>query len=268
MGTCCFPNDKYYIDLFNQKYHNVCDSNTKIKLETKDCTLHNIGEEGFIKFCSLNLRKIIFLNLSHNNIEKIFALKDFKAPNLEKLDLSYNSINKIDIFIHLKYPLKELDLRYNSIDDITIFKNDNVFPTLTILFLNNNSYNSEDKENEDIMKHLNERMKKNMKNSSLEYKNNDDAYQNALKSVKTINDKFIIPNEKKINIFDKDVINRIETLKSKNEDEQKKFDECIQNINKFKSSMIKSINTLELKSNEASIDKKSNSSFLIDNQKN
>ena len=265
MGTCCFPNDIYNIDLFNKKYNDTDYENTKIELKTKECILHNIGEEGFIQFCSLNLIEITFLNLSNNNIENITALQNFKAPKLEKLDLSYNSIINIDILENLKYPLKELDLRYNAINDITIFKNDNVLPKLTKLFLNNNYFDSEDKENENIMIHLNERMKKNIENSCLEYKNNDSDYQSALTSIKTINDKFLDSSEKKINIFDKDAIDRIETLKNKNEGEKDQFDECIQNINKVQRSVIKSINTLKLKNSDGNINNSSNS-FLKDNE--
>ena len=250
--SCCYYRDIQKIDVFNIQFHSKENTNTKIGLETKKCTLNSIGQKGFIDFCSLYLSKITSLNLSNNNIEDITALEKFRAPYLEELDLSYNSIRKIDIFEKLKYPLKELDLRYNLIYDITIFKNDNIFPDLTKLYLNNNYFDSENIENENIINHLKERMIKKKENSDLKYKNNDINYEKGLKSVKTINDKFITQNEKKINIFDKDAIQRVETLKKDNEDQKELFDECIMNIDNAYKSILKSqsIKTLKVKSED------------------
>ena len=257
---CCSFIDIKNIDNFNKKFFRTENLNTKIKLETKKCILNNIGQEGFINFCSLYLKDITILNLSNNNIEDITALQNFRAPKLEKLDLSYNSINDITIFQKLKYPLKELDLRYNLITDITIFKNDNIFPKLTKLYLNNNDFDSENIENENIMNHLKERMEKNMEKYELQYINDDDSYKKGLRSVKTINDKFILPNdEKKINILDKDAIQRVGTLKKNNEGEKALFDECIQDIDIVQSKLI---NTLKLKSEDINnCDTNSSNSF-------
>ena len=220
---CCSSKDIKNIDQFNRKF--VADSfNTKIKLNTKKCTLKNIGQKGFNDFCSLNLKEITILNLSNNNIEDLTALKNFSAPKLEKLDLSNNSIRDIDIFQELKYPLTKLDLRYNLITDIKIFKDDNIFPKLTELYLDNNNFDSEkNEENENIMNHLKERMKKNMEKYKLKYENNDDN-----KSIKAKNDKFII-----INFSDKD--KRVETLKNDNKSEETSFDQLTYNTLRLKS---------------------------------
>ena len=88
--SCCYYTDIQKIDKFNIKFFSEEQSNTKISLETQKCILNSIGQEGFINFCSLYLRKIKTLNLSNNNIEDITPLLNFTAPSLEKLDLSYN----------------------------------------------------------------------------------------------------------------------------------------------------------------------------------
>lgn len=237
--SCCSTEDTINIDNFNKNYIEKNYDNTKIEVSMKNCKLHDIGQEGFKYFCSLHLKYIEILNLSNNNIEDITVLENFRAPKLKNLDLSYNSIKDINIFKEINYPLlEELDLRYNLIIDISIFKTDNIFPKLTKLYLNNNYFDSNDKENEDIMIHLNERMKKNFENSDLKYGNNDNNYKNVLKNIKTLKDKFIIDDDKnKINIFDKNAINKIETLKTnQNEDKevQAQFDEIIKNIKTLK----------------------------------
>ena len=216
---CCWYKDIENIDQFNRKF--VAERyNTKIELNTKKCRLNNIGQKGFSDFCFLNLKEITILNLSNNNIDDITVLKNFRGPKLEELDLSYNSIRDINIFQELKYPLKELDLRYNLIIDIKLFKDDNIFPKLTKLYLDNNFIDSKNEENENIMNHLKERMKKNMEKYIIKYENNDNNYKKRFKRIKTINDKFILPEENKINIFDKDKskLKPIKTLKLKNGD--------------------------------------------------
>ena len=199
------------INIFNKKYVQCDPYNTEIEDSTDYCILHNIGQEGFISFCKLLLPGIQYLCLSKNNISNINFFINFKAPSLVKLDLSYNIIKKIDILGKVSYPLKNLDLSNNKIDDINVFKKESILKNLQFLLLKNNNIDFNDENNKKILSKINERIKKNIKQDSLdsdESKNSDESIIEIYKAIKTINDKFKCD----LNIFDKNLINRIKKL--------------------------------------------------------
>ena len=200
------------INIFNEKYIQCDPYNTEIEDNTDYCILHNIGQEGFNSFCNLNLPCIKYLCLSKNNISNITFFKDFKAPSLVKLDLSYNIIKNIDIFEKVSYPLQNLDLSNNRINDISIFKKESTLKNLQYLSLKNNNINFNDKKNKEIMSQINERIKKNIIKDVVdedEISNDDDeTIQKMYDRIKTLNDKF----KSDLNVLDKDLIKRIKKL--------------------------------------------------------
>ena len=56
-----------------------------------------------------------YLNLSRNNLTDLSFLKDLKAPKLKKLDLSFNKIERLDVFMELNFPLEELYIQENDL---------------------------------------------------------------------------------------------------------------------------------------------------------
>ncbi|KAI4469668.1 hypothetical protein MML48_1g15684 [Holotrichia oblita] len=76
----------------------------------------SMASSGIISTPTLPLPNLIYLNLSHNNIENINRNTVQKLGKLKCLDLSYNSITHIPahLWIHLPH-LKTLDLSYNPI---------------------------------------------------------------------------------------------------------------------------------------------------------
>lgn len=207
----CSSDNLLIIKKFNEKYLECDVYNTEIEENTDYCILHNIGQEGFISFCKLLIPDIQYLCLSKNNISNINFFINFKAPSLVKLDLSDNIIQKIDILGKVSYPLKNLDLSNNKIKDINIFKKESIFKNLQFLLLKNNNIDFNDENNKKILSKINERIKKNIKQDSLdsdESKNSDESVIEMYKAIKTINDKFKCD----LNIFDKNLINRIKKL--------------------------------------------------------
>ena len=77
------------IKKFNEHYLKCDSKNTEIEKNIKECILLNIGQEGFVAFCNLQLLNIECLFLSNNNISNINFLEKFIAPHLLELDLSY-----------------------------------------------------------------------------------------------------------------------------------------------------------------------------------
>ena len=265
---CCLPGDTGKIDKFNKNYRNNDKDNSAITLGIIFCKLKYIGQNGFNEFCKLKLLQIQILRLGYNQISDIDCFENFEAPELKALGLECNYIVNIDIFGKVKYPLEELDLRYNKIKDITIFKEDTTLPKLKILLLNNNEYEKDKKKKKKIIEHLNERMKKNDKDSELQ-SNNDNNYKNLWKRILTLDNKFINDQKNKIELFDKHTVENLENLKNniKNEDDKKEIDDIIINISKLKDSIRTSgSKTLKL-SNEVEDNRINNSrSFEIKNE--
>ena len=270
---CCQPGDTGKIDKFNKNYRNNDKDNSAITLGIIFCKLKYIGQIGFNEFCKLKLLQIQILRLGYNQISDIDCFENFEAPQLKALGLECNYIVNIDIFGKVQYPLEELDLRYNKIKDITIFKEDTTLPKLKILLLNNNEYEKDNEDTKKIIEHLNERMKKNDKDSELQ-SNNDNDYKNLCKRIKTLNDKFI--NDQKINdqknkieLFGKYTVENLENFKNnnENEDEKKEIDDIVKKISKLKNSIKKSGSKTLTLSNNVEDNRINNSrSFEINNE--
>lgn len=233
---CCIETsviDK--IDSFMQEFGNLDSRNSIISEKMIECTLHEIGQIGFEKFCELKLKYIKVLYLGNNEIANITFLENCDFPHLEKLSLDRNKIKNVDVFEKVKYPLEYLDLTYNMINDISIFAKEKTLPNLKKLLLSENDFNSKDEKTQNILSNIKEKINKN-KNSELEY-SDDPSYQSVIKKINTINDKYINESQDKIGIFDKNIkqsLHRIKTQNNLNEEDGKEIDNLIPEITNIK----------------------------------
>jgi hypothetical protein len=98
-------------------------------------------------------KNVIDINVSHNSLESLIYFKELRCfLNLSKIDLSHNRIAgsfEIRINDYIAYNLEHIDLSYNSIDylDLLSFfdsKNQSCFPNLKTFKINNNKLRSFD----------------------------------------------------------------------------------------------------------------------------
>ena len=140
MGECACKEVQTIINQGPDKIHfpikndiNYCVNNTndsELDLKGKLNTLEN-----FKIFCNNKFPNLENLNLSSNNLTDISELKKLEAPKLKILDLRDNSIQNIDIFKELDFPLEELYLEGNGINNIEIFINAPILKNLKKLRL-------------------------------------------------------------------------------------------------------------------------------------
>ena len=100
----------------------------------------NIKNEEFHLLCKLNFKSLEELYLSNNHISNVEPLEKLKAPNLKKIDLSYNELTDVKSFKPLVINNKQvqyINLKNNSINDASTFK-DPVFIDKEIILDNNN----------------------------------------------------------------------------------------------------------------------------------
>ena len=246
------------ISKFNLLYNNKHEDNTEIVSFSEEITLLNIEQKGFFSLCSLKLNNLQILYLNYNNIENIETLENFYAPKLKYLDLSYNKIKNIAIFKKVKFPLEHLDLSNNVINNIDVFIDENTLKQLKNIFLNNNDFDFNDKNN-NIIKQLYKRASINnselfeksdiVNNVDIELKKiktvkkedslvnlpyNDKNYEVALQKIKEIN------NNLKTNfgIYEKDVIFKMKTIKNISQSDESIINDFQIYLSNLKSSVI------------------------------
>lgn len=221
---------------FNNKYKGKHEENTEVERTKDEIILHNIEQEGFNKLCYLKLYDLKILHLDYNNIYNIECLAHFKAPNLINLNLSYNKIQKIDIFKKVEFPLETLDLSYNVINNINIFKDEKTLPKLKNVLLKNNDIDFDDKKIKNIMTKLYERISLDNEESIVE-SNNDESYKLVLKNVKTINN---ISNTN-FGIFENNVILKMRTIKNLSEIHENMINEIEEFRSNYKKKSVNNI---------------------------
>lgn len=232
-----------------------------------------------------NLINLKELNLSYNNITKIQSLINCKFLNLENLNLSHNEIDDISCLENTKYfnKLQKLDLSFNKIKKLDKI---NIIKTLNYLNLLNNEisegildfigYNNiklvlTKKNNEVSFKYF----KENNENKNdldtpfiqLLYKVNNDNINSTLqiisfKGIKILelyefNDLGFLTNESlselkildiKSNIYDINVFNNIKFINIKEIKFNNVINKGFSSLNKFKSIKISKIEITEINS--------------------
>ena len=135
---------KILLDTFNSKLNtNFNGYETKIDLSNR-LILSNT-ELGILSL--LKLSNLEELNLKNNDIENIDALQNLNAPNLRILDISSNKIKDLSSLRSISFNLNKLEkinLSNNKITDIKILNNEDLFPEVQEINLENNyiNYNS------------------------------------------------------------------------------------------------------------------------------
>ena len=143
-------------------YLSLKSESEKISIDIKDkptLSLEGIfRQEDFLELCNKEFTKLKWLILSKNDLIDISPLKDLKAPNLRKIDLSNNQIKNItdnnNSSKYYNFPqLEELDLSYNMLTNIYDLKAFNT-PKLKIIDISFNNFNDNNlTQNIDIFKY-------------------------------------------------------------------------------------------------------------------
>ena len=113
----------------NLKNNNISyfDNLSMEKLEIMDLSYNNLSknmlyEKNKNKIIHVNLPSLKILNLSHNKIEDLNILCQFKIESLHELCLNNNEIEDIKVFNNVTCgKLKRLYLSNNKINDISVF---------------------------------------------------------------------------------------------------------------------------------------------------
>ena len=180
---------------------------------TSKLTYLNISENKLTNLQIFNKENIfnnlIYLDLSHNNIEEINSLMFCKFSNLKKLNLSHNKISNIkclDNDLNFNH-LEELDLSFNNIKELNQIN----IPSLILITLTNNPIS------EGIINFFNydklagELVIENNNNNELyfDYSKFDQLYN---KFIQKISFTYIIENKDKNNLLQKVKFNTINKL--------------------------------------------------------
>ena len=145
--------EKMILDMINNKLGiNLSGNETNIDLSNK-----SIGDTEFKLFTSITFKNLEQLNLQNNNINIIDSLSIFNAPKLKMIDLSSNKISNIYCLRNAseKLPLLEtLLLNFNKIDNIDIL-DEEIFPQLREINLDNNYFDPNSSKNKNILNKYN-----------------------------------------------------------------------------------------------------------------
>ena len=155
--------------------------NVKLKIELTGNELSiNLNNKNITNIDFQILSEIYFKNaksmhLNHNNISDTTPLKNFKSPNLQLLDLSFNKINDINSFEDLSKKEQKIEtilLNNNKISNADIFKV-KIFPYIKEINLDENNLLKKDiQEINDAIKWI-KRIKKKKFNLNLNRRNNN-----------------------------------------------------------------------------------------------
>lgn len=131
---------KVPLSIINTRFNTSFNGYEKeINLSNKVLTNNDLKLLSLIKF-----PKLEELILKNNNIESIDTLQYLTAPNLYKLDLSYNKITDISSLRNISLSLDKLgtlNLSNNNISNIQILNDDGIFPEIQEINLENNNLN-------------------------------------------------------------------------------------------------------------------------------
>ena len=124
------------------KLKNIIVSAKEIKIDLSNKNLSNMELNLISEIKFKNLEEI---NISHNNLSDIAPLKKF--TKIKKIDLSFNKIKDITVFKEISKNNKEIEiinLSHNSIKNVDILKEENLFPCIIEINLDNNNISKKD----------------------------------------------------------------------------------------------------------------------------
>ena len=213
---------------FNEKYKTSLNGNeTTIKLNYK-----GIDDEGMELLSKIKFPNVEKIKLRGNKIQKIELIMKITTQKTKKIDLGYNEIYDINPLAdennNLK-GLKELYLNNNKIEDISVFKMENIFPELKILNICNNRINFELKDTQQLLDKLKSKL------ILFKYKNLDSSYfVTSFSSVLTDKQDIDFLNErfKKINKNINNIIYNLIYRGTRDGDRARDFHEKVEGISK------------------------------------
>ena len=132
------------LDMLEKKVLNAVKVKLGVELKGNEIVVNlngkKIKNEEFDLLSKINFKYLEELYLSNNYISNIASLAQLNAPNLRKIDLSFNQINDVQpckpLVINNK-KISYINLKHNKINDAGIFK-DSVFIDKEIILDENN----------------------------------------------------------------------------------------------------------------------------------
>ena len=132
------------LDMLEKKVLNAVKVKLGVELKGNEIIVNlngkKIKNEEFDLLSKINFKYLEELYLSNNYISNIASLAQLNAPNLRKIDLSFNQINDVQpckpLVINNK-KISYINLKHNKINDAGIFK-DSVFIDKEIILDENN----------------------------------------------------------------------------------------------------------------------------------